>query len=442
MPSEVWDIRLLGGFRVEAPDGAEIRIISRKAKALVALLALNDGIAISRESLGGYLWPDKPRESQQQNLRQAVKDVRRAFAPVEALLATRDVCRLALDNFTCDAAECLRSGKDAGNLTLLPEMPEPVFDTYRTELASYAPTGELGEAVRSASSLLEWTLAREPSRILEMLHAFRDLIPSLPLPQLEIALRVGLADTGSTERLRIWASSQFAIVLMWAGRHDEGLTVAKSALGELSPETDPYAWSNAACSAAFLMILRGRFEGAGKLLDGAIAIAESHGLGGEVNLLRHAHALRLSHSGDVEGALAAFKALRPTALSEVHYAVGLALVGKTGEARERLKSAREKLDDDASPVFKSQVGITEGYILLAEGRLEEARAILDPLVSYCEGLGLRLIGIHAMEGLALLESDPATARAVVKRVLALRERFGLPLLPGDRIRLARVLEPA
>lgn len=440
MPTEVWCIHLLGGFRVEAPDGAEIPIVSRKARALVSLLALNDGVAISRESLGCYLWPDKPRESQQQNLRQAVKEVRRAFAPMEALSATRDVCRLALDNFTCDAAECLRSGKDAGNLTLLPEMLEPVFDTYRSELASYAPTGELGEVVRSATSLLEWTLAKEPSRVLEMLHAVRDLIPNLPLPQLEEALRRGLAES-SSEFLRAWASTQFALVLMWAGRYEEGLAVAKSALSVASPETDPYSWANAACSAAFLMILRGRFESAGKLLDGAIAIVEARGLAGEANLLRHAQALRQFHMGDFPGALAMMGVLTPNALTEAHFAVCLSLVGKLDEARQRLKSARELAGNAIdSPRLKSQIEITEAHILLQEGRLDEARAILDPLVQLCENHGFRLIRIHALEGLALLEQDAIAAKALIKHAISLRERFGLPLLPGDRIRLARVLD--
>lgn len=438
MPSEVWNVRLLGGFRIEAPSGAEILIVSRKAKALVALLALNDGLAITRESLGSYLWPDKPRESQQQNLRQAVKDVRRAFGPVDALDATRDVCRLALENFICDAAECLRSGKDAGNLTLLPEMPEPVFDSYRNELAAYVPTGELGEAVRSASALLEWFLARDPARVLEMLHSCRDFIPSIPLPQLEMALRTGLADSSPSERLRSWASGQFAVVLMWAGRYDESLAVAKAALNASLPETDPLSWTNAACSAAVAMILRAKFEAARKLLDRAISIAESLGLRGEVNLLKHGHALRIFHTGNFNGALVVLDALEPSPLSEAHYAVGLALVGRVVEARERLKSARSMVDDEPSTIFKSEIGVAEGCILIAEGRMEDARAVLEPLVPFCEAHGLRLIGIHALEGLALVEPVEADAQTTFKRALVLRDRYGMPLLPSDRIRLARL----
>ncbi|HVT12832.1 MAG TPA: hypothetical protein VHE55_11245 [Fimbriimonadaceae bacterium] len=442
MPPEVWSIHLLGGFRVEAPDGAAVSISSRKGKALVALLALNDGIAISRELLGGYLWPDKPRESQQQNLRQAVKDVRRAFAPVDALQATRDVCRLALENFTCDAAECLRAGRDAGALTLLPEMPEPVFDTYRTELASFAPTGELGEAVRSASLLLEWTLAREPSRTLEMLHAFRSLMANLPLPQLEAALRTGLAQSAASDPLRGWAEAQHAVVLMWAGRFEEGVSVAKSALSASRPEIDPSSWTNAACSAAFILILRGRFEAAAKLLDGAIAIAQSLGLNREVNFLRHAHALRLLHGGDFRGALAVFASLNPAPLSEVHYAVCLALAGQVREGRAKLQSAIGLAGDSDDPRLLSQIDVTEGYILLYEGRIDEARVLFNRLAAFCEDRGFRLVRIHALEGLALLEPDPKSARALIKHAISLRERFALPLLPGDRIRLARIIEPA
>ncbi len=440
MSSQVWKIRLLGGFRIESPTGDEIVIPYRKARALMALLALHDGLAVTRETLGQYLWPDKPKLNQQQSLRQAIKDLKEAFVPHQVIDATRDICRLTLENYTCDALECLNSGKDAGNAPLLPEMPEPIFDSYRSELASYAPLGDIGEAARGAASLLEWTLLREPARALDMLHTCRELIPSMPLPLVEDALRKSLDESSEDHTLRDWGLAQFAIVLMWAGRGEEGIRVAKEALGTLQPEKHAADWAASVHSASMFLLLRGRFEKAKALLEEAMEIAEGHRLQEAIHRFRHAEALLEGYQGNFDRALTLLDALPPNRIILLHQAIYSTLAGNTALARERLNAAKADSATANDARMATQIGVAEGYTLIAEGRQEEARLILQDLIPFCESYGIRLVMIHAIEGLALLEQDPEKREELLRRAMELRERHRLPLLPGDQKRLAATLD--
>lgn len=439
MPSSLWTIQLLGKFKISAPDGVEISISSRKAKALFALLALNDGIAVTRESLATHLWPDKPKPLQQQNFRQALKELREAFAPVEAIAATRDACRLSLEEYRCDATECLIAERNAGNLTLLPEMPEPVFDSYRAELASFTPSGELGEAVRSASTLLAWALGEDSSRVLALLHSFRELIPNMPVPQVEAAFRIGLEQAEPGHPLRAWASAQFASVLIWSGRHEEGIAAAKAALGFVKPELDSQAWTATAHSAAIFMIFRGRFSSAKKLLDEAIEIASHLGLADAENRLRHAEALRLGYEGHIEEALKVLAGLTPNELILIHQAIYLAILNRPAEARNKLQEGRSLVHGAVDPRLASQMLIAEAQILIQEGQGKEATTRLLDWASVGESQGFRLIQIHALESLALAAVDPTAKANHLEKAMELRQRYRFPLLPGDRIRLASVL---
>jgi hypothetical protein len=440
--SPVWNIRLLGKFKVSDPDGSEIVIPSRKARALFALLALHDGLAATRESLAAHLWPDKPRTLQQQNLRQAVKDLRDAFAPHQIVEAGRDTCRLAIEDYHCDATECLYSGRNAGDLMLLPEMPEVVFDTYRAELASLAPEGDLRDVVRSASTVLDWTLSTDPGRVLDLLFLYRELLPDMPLPQIESSLRRGLAESRADHPLLSWGKAQFATVLMWAGRTEEGIEAVKAVLDRVRPDVDPGTWLAAAHTASVLLTFRGRFKSAEKLLESTIAIATEHGYVDAVDRLRHAQALRLGYHGDLEEAIRVLERLQPTPLLLVHHAIYLTLASRPAEARAKLAQGVELAGENVDPRLRSQVQVTEGYIQIAEGRLGEARLLLLDLVPFCEKHGFALVQIHALEGLALAESDTFARAEFLRRSFEMRERHRYPLLPGDRRRLESVLDGA
>jgi DNA-binding SARP family transcriptional activator len=71
-------IRLLGGFTVER-DGAPITLPTRKAAALLAILAMPPGTLITRERLADLLWSRSAEAQARGSLRQAVAQLRKAL---------------------------------------------------------------------------------------------------------------------------------------------------------------------------------------------------------------------------------------------------------------------------------------------------------------------------------------------------------------------------
>ncbi len=73
------NVRLFGGFEVWRSAGPSVAFPTRKARALVALLARHPGQRQAREALAAMFWPDSAEPQARSNLRQALKLVRRAL---------------------------------------------------------------------------------------------------------------------------------------------------------------------------------------------------------------------------------------------------------------------------------------------------------------------------------------------------------------------------
>ena len=98
------ELRLLGGFELRVRDGEAITLPTRKGEALLAVLALRLGQAVTRERVCSLLWPDFRDEQARHNLRQAVHYVRKALpeAVRDALISephalTLDAKRVQVD---------------------------------------------------------------------------------------------------------------------------------------------------------------------------------------------------------------------------------------------------------------------------------------------------------------------------------------------------------
>jgi DNA-binding SARP family transcriptional activator len=93
-------IELLGGLRVRTESGREIRIVSRKAQALLGCLALEPGVAHSRDALAGLLWEDSDPELARASLRQALTTLRRSLPEACSTALHGDGRAVALDAAT------------------------------------------------------------------------------------------------------------------------------------------------------------------------------------------------------------------------------------------------------------------------------------------------------------------------------------------------------
>lgn len=446
--SQGWRIDLLGGFRVTSPAGETVDVPSRKAQALLALLALHRGRAIPRQQLAADLWPASPSAMQRQSLRQAIAQLNKAFQPIACVSGDRDTCQLALRPWECDALARLDGHAVETEGELLPEMPEAVFDSWRVDCADYSPTGDWASAVTGAVRLLQWAMAQDPARSLDLLHAARELIPSLPLNLLEDALSAALTAAAADHRHYLWGQVQIAIVQMWRGESDRGLESAKRALSATNPEENPDDWTAAAFAAAMALIFVGRFDRAHTLIHDAIRILNSRGLEPCARRMRHADAHCFAYSGDLDAAIAILTELESATddvsmitIRRVHRAAYLSLAGRTEEAGELLRSARKSVPGVVGARLESQFLGAEAYLLLREGRIDEARAIFARLREFSHELGTPIIVIQATENLAVIAVDESARQGFLAAATEMRKRHRLPLLPLDRIRLGEIRQP-
>lgn len=73
-------LQLSGGFRLTAADGRDVAIASRKARGLLAILALSPGRSATRARLRGLLWSDRGEQQAGDSLRQLLATLRRELA--------------------------------------------------------------------------------------------------------------------------------------------------------------------------------------------------------------------------------------------------------------------------------------------------------------------------------------------------------------------------
>jgi tetratricopeptide (TPR) repeat protein len=442
---ELWSINLIGKFEVRRPDGKPLRFRTRKAEALVALLALHDGRAVSRQELAEALWPGADRNNQQTNLRQALSIARSAFDDNGAIEADRAGCRLNVSGWTCDAIEVFEGRASSAGGALLPAMTEDVFNTWRMEFAQGHLETLEHPAVAALPALLDWAMSVDPSRILEIAHATPELVSALPLSKWERVLGTAVEASKSTHPLFPWGNLQLANVLMWQGKSAEALTYAKVAIGRAEMQGDSHTLTGALFVAAYLLTMQGRWSRAVDLIEsGRKAIDERrdvfHGRRLD-HALGHVHA----HRGDIRTALQAmvrnhisepeFSEETAWAFRTIHQSCYLALLGKPQEAWSEYESALTVAKRLCHPLLDTQVLLAKANTLLAENKKEQAIEIFKGLEVQGSKIGTMPTVICAIEGIALATEDPIERANRFTQADLLRREHNLPLLPIDRLRL-------
>ncbi len=100
-------ISLIGPFRLSAPNGSRIDIVSRKGQALLAMLAMAGGGERTRSWLQGQLWGSRPPEQAQASLRSELSALRNALAKANLNFLHSDKNRIWVDltQLSVDARE-------------------------------------------------------------------------------------------------------------------------------------------------------------------------------------------------------------------------------------------------------------------------------------------------------------------------------------------------
>ena len=138
-------ICLVGEFRAQLPDGTAALPVSRKARALLALVAAQAPQSVRRDAAASILWSGKLRDHAANSLRQALRDVQLALSPcgsLPVLLASSG--RLAIDTSAVwidlyddpSARQRFASDQAMGSMPLCQDLQgiDPVFDVHLTKL--------------------------------------------------------------------------------------------------------------------------------------------------------------------------------------------------------------------------------------------------------------------------------------------------------------------
>jgi DNA-binding SARP family transcriptional activator len=140
-------VQLLGGFAAFGPNGRPLALPTRKAEAVLALLACRSGEAQPRERVIGLLWGDRSDKQARHSLSQTLSSIRRAIgdtsdpfvAERESLAINPDVVSAdVIDLVTCAARGELESLRAAADLCRGPllegfRLPDAAFDEWLSQ---------------------------------------------------------------------------------------------------------------------------------------------------------------------------------------------------------------------------------------------------------------------------------------------------------------------
>lgn len=96
MKDSLFELRLLGSFRISRGGRTVRGFESQKVRALLAYLAVQQERSFSRDHLAALLWPGEPPEAARQNLRQALYNLRRTLASAESGAAILEITNQSL----------------------------------------------------------------------------------------------------------------------------------------------------------------------------------------------------------------------------------------------------------------------------------------------------------------------------------------------------------
>jgi len=185
-------LTLLGGFAASVGD-TPVTFPTRKARALVAYLALAPRQSRERETLSGLLWGETGKEQAQQSLRQTLFAIRKMLPERAAHVLVANAHTVALDphGIVVDALELEQRLRDPTRSNL-----ERVTALYRGHLLDGCSVDEPG--------FEEW-LTTERSRLAELTVSALERLASLQAT--EGALDLAVQSRLHLQRLEPWAEA-------------------------------------------------------------------------------------------------------------------------------------------------------------------------------------------------------------------------------------------
>lgn len=135
-------ISVFGGVGLSI-SGKDVHLPNRRARALLAYLALNEARKESRERLAGLFWGDTHERNARSSLRQVLFETRDALGPLrcQALISEREYVKLEAGAIDVDLSAVVRQVEEG----IVPEALEVQPRAADTLLAGYEDLGDMFE---------------------------------------------------------------------------------------------------------------------------------------------------------------------------------------------------------------------------------------------------------------------------------------------------------
>lgn len=197
--AERLQLRLFGEFAAREGDGGpEVTPRGRKARGILAYLALTNRHRASREVIAELFWSDRGEEQARASLRQSLAELRKALGLcADAIEITRDTMLLHAGLFESDASTVIAAARD-GRLAELPALLQQIDSELLRDLEGLSPAFDAWLMVertaqhnRLVASLLE---AAEGRLTMETARHVRDIANQLERldPGNEAVARLGM----------------------------------------------------------------------------------------------------------------------------------------------------------------------------------------------------------------------------------------------------------
>ena len=249
-------LSLLGGCEIVGQDGRTIALTSRKARAVLAILALSDGMALGRDRLCGLLWAEAAEEQARASLRQCLKLIRQApgLEPVvQAERLTLSLDRAAVDLDVARLLARLAEGDLSDPALLRPELHEsllqgfdgldPGFDAW---LAVWRETLR-----RRVQSVLEPAMAPDqPADRQDLAATALMALDPVHEPALRTLMRLRAARGDRQGALRLFEAFRARLQAEYDAEPDPETLAAHDALRDDPPALRPAPPANSAANSA------------------------------------------------------------------------------------------------------------------------------------------------------------------------------------------------
>ena len=93
--------QLFNGFHAILDDGQSLRALGRKSECLICLLALSDGMEVTREKAAGIIWSDRGEDQARASLRQELSQIRRILGS-DVITSNKRSIRLEREQVSVD----------------------------------------------------------------------------------------------------------------------------------------------------------------------------------------------------------------------------------------------------------------------------------------------------------------------------------------------------